>query len=119
MISFLDCMLTFLQRLQERDETIATLREQGAPSKPSEGTSTAKPLPPVPFEPEPTEYETIKMERDNLKREITLMASAWYDQSTRLIGNPGQFSRGRQGLEHRSLLGRQRRLVGDVVMGRE
>ena len=109
-----------LQEVQEKEDIIAALRRQRAESaSPAEESQTSKPLPPVPSDPEPTVFMTVKMERDNLQREVALMASAWYDQNTRLIGNPGQFGRGRAGQESRSFLGRQRRMVGDLVMGRD
>jgi hypothetical protein len=65
-------------------------------------------------------FQEAIIEKANLERELQLMASAWYDQNTRLMSNTVSTStyRGRPPPEPRSFLGKQRRLIDGVLTGR-
>src|SRR5580698_8006209 len=53
-----------------------------------------------------------------LRREIQLLASAWYDQNQRHMYDNASTPRGKVALEPRSFLGKQRRVVEDVMIGK-
>jgi hypothetical protein len=65
-------------------------------------------------------FQEAIRQKANLERELQLMASAWYDQNTRLMSNAVNTSmhRGRPPPEPRSFLGKQRRLIDGVLTGR-
>jgi hypothetical protein len=65
-------------------------------------------------------FQEAIRQKVNLERELQLMASAWYDQNTRLMSNAVNTSmhRGRPPSEPRSFLGKQRRLIDGVLTGR-
>ena len=71
--------------------------------------------------PEPdSRLDEALSQKANLERELELMASAWYDQYSRLMSNTVSvsMSRGRPPTEPKSFLGRQRRLVDSVLTER-
>jgi hypothetical protein len=65
-------------------------------------------------------FQEAIRQKANLERELQLMASAWYDQNTRLMSNAVNTSmhRGRPPPEPSSFLGKQRRLIDGVLTGR-
>src|SRR5271154_6230396 len=60
--------------------------------------------------------QTLQMNR-NLERELRLMASAWHDQNVRLLSSATS-SRSQPAREHKSFLGKQRRIVQDALVGK-
>jgi protein HOOK3 len=88
-----------------------------------------KELPPLP--PQSAPKELSRDERDvleiqledsekvveNLKRELKLMTSAWYEQNSRMMQGQMQSGRRDTGRAPASFLGRARRDVGEVMLG--
>jgi len=86
---------------------------------PQSSTSSATVQPDMNLESNRRFQEAVR-QNANLERELQLMASAWYDQNTRLMSNTVSTSmyRGRPPPEPRSFLGKQRRLIDGVLTGR-
>src|SRR5438552_401386 len=53
-----------------------------------------------------------------LRQEIQLLASAWYNQNRRHMYDNASASRGKAALDPRSFLGKQRMVVDDVMIGK-
>lgn len=117
----------FLQQTKDQANLISSLRAELASA--TNSTSTAPDVPlsttsvPAHFHLDlesDSRFAEVVTQKSNLERELQLMASAWYDQNTRLISNTVgiSISRGRPPPEPKGFLGRQRRLVDGVLIGR-
>jgi len=115
------------QHTQKQTALIAHLREQlssASGSQPPETTEAPPPPPPAPTIPDtapPIQQDRLdELSRENqyLRRELELVASAWYDQQRRYMNSNASVSRGRPTPEPRSFLGKQRRVVEDVMIGK-
>ena len=66
---------------------------------------------------EDSQLEAAMKANTNLKRELNLMTSAWYEQQKRIASGGMMSIRSRTSPEPKSFLGRQRKLVDPVVLG--
>jgi len=114
-----------IQHTHQQSALIAHLRRQlsSTPTPETPDIIATSSLPadpaqqaPVPLQPDQLD-ETLQ-ENLHLRRENRLMASAWYDQNRRLMNSNISVSRGRPMPEPRSFLGRQRKVVEDVMIGK-
>jgi len=64
------------------------------------------------------QLEDALQSNQQLRREIQLLASAWYDQNQRHMYDNASAPRGKVAPEPRSFLGKQRRVVEDVMIGK-
>jgi len=113
------------EHIQKQSALIVSL-QSGPPSTPNSPFSRAViPTPPPLISPAPrpeTPVWDVKLQEilalnENLRRELRLMTSAWYDQNSRLMSNGALMMRGRASAEPRSFLGKQRKAVEKVLLG--
>jgi hypothetical protein len=64
------------------------------------------------------QLEVALRSNQQLRRETQLIASAWYDQNQRRVYEDASAPRSRPLPEPRSFLGKQRRVVEDVMIGK-
>lgn len=127
-----------LNHAQKQSAIIKDLQDKvtKADARAKDAEVKAKELPPLPPQPAtpppPSKTDLSRDERDalenqledseklveNLKRELKLMTSAWYEQNSRVM--QGQMPTGRSnngGRPPASFLGKARRDVGDIMLG--
>lgn len=95
--------------------------EQGIPPPPPPKDTPPPQIQSHPKDDEP-EIEALKTQNTILERELKLMASAWYDQNLRLASASSSASGRNRGLgpgaDPRGFLGRQRRRMDAMALGR-
>ncbi|KPI35761.1 uncharacterized protein AB675_1277 [Cyphellophora attinorum] len=113
--------------IKKQAELIQQLQAHAPPTAEKEAERPPTP-PPKDIEPEvrapsPTESEAehdldaAKKVIVNLRRELDLMTSAWYEQNRRIASSGMVTLRNRASPEPRSFLGRQRKMVDAVALG--
>jgi hypothetical protein len=109
----------FLQQTMDQAALIASLRAE-LESATSVSSTAPKTLEPDTDVESDSRLHEAFAQKANLERELQLMASAWYDQNSRLMSDTVSMSmsRGRPPPEPRSFLGRQRKAVDIVLTGR-
>ena len=120
----------FAEHIKKQSELISQLQSQPAAAEvatppPKEESPEPTPQPTEPRERAPsltpseedTQLEAALKANTNLKRELNLMTSAWYEQQKRIVSGGMMSIRNRSSPEPRSFLGRQRKLVDPIVLG--
>jgi hypothetical protein len=116
-----------LQHTEKQSDIIVSLKEQLATACSSSPAVPYVPQLPVPLLAQPktnhgsdSRLKEALSQKENLERELQLMASAWYEQNSRLLSNTVGVPtpRGRPPPEPRSFLGKQRRLVDGILTDR-
>lgn len=109
--------------IQQQTNLIKSLQSTAA--KPTQGSATISAPPSVTpsllasaqSSSSETKLDEARILNENLKRELRLMTSAWYNQNSRLLSSGALISRARPSLNAQSFLAKQRKLVGNVMLG--
>lgn len=116
------------EQIKQHNDTISNLQKEGDTHSELKAANAPKPSSPVPVEKE-IELRThpqvsderlheVMLLNENLRRELNLMTSAWYEQNQRLANGGGVVrTRGIDRDERSSFLGKQRKVVDRLVMG--